>query len=180
MKPYRVEYVLLTDFEEYVTGLWLSENDDWLLMRRLPNDYLVDGYILVAKAHIVKRGVDQKRRQIARVLRLKGITTQVPESFAFGSIVNMLQWIEQRYRIFGIKDEEDTFFCGQFRDNDETDYRINSVSPRAKLDLDHDLWFAFTDLILIEFDTDYLNSLLLLWQDKAARKWKVNQLGQSN
>ena len=180
MKPYRVEYVQLADFENYVAGLWLAENDDWILMRHLPGDYAVDGYVLVAKAHIVARGVDQKRHQIARVLKLKGITAAVPEGFTFGSLVDMLRWIEQRYKLFQIQDEEDTCFCGQLRDHDETHYRLNSLSPRAKLDLDYDVWFAFADLLTVEFDTDYLNSLLLLWQDKATRKWKVNRRGQAN
>ena len=180
MKPYRVEYVEFANWEEYTVGLLLAENDEWLLMRKLPVDYVVDGYILVAKAHIVARGVDQKRRQIARVLKLKGVTSEVPKGFSFGNTVDMLRWIEQKYKIFQVQDEEETLFCGQFRDSDETHYRINSLSPRAELNLDYDMWFNFSELITVEFDTDYLNSLLLLWQDKAARKWKVNRRNQSN
>jgi hypothetical protein len=180
MKPYRVEYVRLSSWEADKAGLWLAENDEWLLLRNTPNDYLVDGYLLLAKAHIVARGIDQKRRQIARVLKLKGVTTQIPEDFTFASIVEMLRWIEQRYKVFQIADEEETCFCGQFRDHDEAHYRINSLSPRAELDLDYDMWFGFDELVTVEFDTDYLNSLVLLWQDKAKRKWKINRRSQSN
>ena len=140
MKSYRVEYVQLADFENYIVGLWLAENNDWILMRHLPVDYVVDGYILVAKVHIVERGVDQKRQQIARVLRLKGITIEIPEGFAFSNVVDMLSWIEQRHKLFQVQDEEDTCFCGQLRDSDETHFRINSLSPRAVLDLDYDVW----------------------------------------
>ena len=180
MKSYRAEYIKLVGLEDYVVGLLLAENDDWLLMRKLPEDYVADGYILVAKAHIEARGVDQKRRQITRVLKLKGITTEIPIGFTFGSPMSMMRWIEQCYKLFQIQDEEDTCFCGQLRDCEEEGFRIKALSPRAKMDLDYNNWFKWSDLMTIEFGTDYLCSLILLWEDKARRKWNVNLPNQQN
>ncbi|MFD1469991.1 hypothetical protein ACFQ48_17310 [Hymenobacter caeli] len=180
MKPYCVKTLKLADWEEDIFGLLLAENEDWLLLRHIAGDYQVDGYQLVAKRFITSNKADKWRAQTARVLKLKSVSNEVPQGFAFGTIVDMLQYIEQRYKLFQIKDEEDTCFCGQLRDYDETHYRINSLSPRAVLDLDYNSWFLFDELITIEFGTDYLESLQLLWQDKVRRKWKIDQRNQSN
>jgi hypothetical protein len=180
MKPYVVKALQLDNWDEKVSGLWLDENEDWMLLRSI-HDYRPDGYLLVAKYFIVSETPKNKKLlQAARVLKLKGVDSTAPANFAFGSIPTMLQWVEQHYKVFQFQDEEDTSFCGQLRDYDENDYQINSLSPSAELDLDYDLWFAFKDLVTIEFDSDYLNSLRLLWQDKVKRKWKLDQRNQFN
>jgi len=178
MKPYIVKQLLLEGWEEKIVGLWLAENDNWLLLRRV-YDYRPDGYLLVAKKFIA-RYIAKGNTQTARVLRLKGISSEVPEGFVFADAPDLLRHIEQHYTLFQISDEEDTTFCGQLRDYDQTHFRINSLSPRAEFDLDYDVWFGFEKLMTIEFSNDYLDSLLLLWRDKAKRKWKINRPSQSN
>ncbi|UOQ72340.1 hypothetical protein [Hymenobacter cellulosilyticus] len=180
MRPYRVEYVQLDSWEAELVGLWLAENEQWLLLRNIPGDYVVDGYVLVAKSHIVGRKAPAGRKQTEQVLKLKGIGTDLPESFAFGSVVELLRYAERHFKLFQIQDEEETCFCGQLRDADETSFRINSLSPRAELDLNYDLRFPFDELVTIEFGNDYLDSLQLLWHHKARRKWKIDQRSQSN
>lgn len=45
----------LAGWETDQVGLWLAENEEWLLLRQIPVDYVVDGYLLLAKAHIISR-----------------------------------------------------------------------------------------------------------------------------
>ncbi|GAA4368534.1 hypothetical protein GCM10023185_41400 [Hymenobacter saemangeumensis] len=179
MKPFLVKKLRIKEWDEAVSGLWLAENEEWVLLRRL-YDYRPDGYVLVAKSYIESDTKSRSEAQTARVLKLKGIDNAVPEGFMFGNVVQMFQCIQQQYQLFQFQDEEDSSFCGQLRDYDETGFRINSLSPRAELDLDYDLWFRFNELVTIDFENDYLASLALLWQDKARRKWKINQRIQSN
>lgn len=61
---YRVEYVQLAGWENDAVGLWVAENDEWLLLRHISVDYLVDGYVLLAKAHILGRRPGEHRRQV--------------------------------------------------------------------------------------------------------------------
>lgn len=90
MKPYRVEYVQLAGWEADQIGLWVAENRDWLLLRHIPVDYVIDGYVLLAKAHIVSRKPSKNRKQIEQILKLKGVEAEIPPHFQFLDVVGML------------------------------------------------------------------------------------------
>lgn len=172
MKPYRVEYVQLVGWEASVVGLWLAENEDWLLLRQIPVDYAVDGYVLLVKEHIASRKPERYRKQTEQILKLKGIKSEVPLGFEFLEKVEMLRWVEQTYSLIEFADEEETTFLGWINKTDAVHLWVDFLTPRCTLDASNgdEKPFVLSEIQLVRFDTDYFNSLKLLWQHKQRRK----------
>ena len=51
----KVETYRVTGWEDVERGLIVAENDEWLLVKHIPIDYIVDGYKLYRKAFIASR-----------------------------------------------------------------------------------------------------------------------------
>lgn len=157
MKPYRVEYVQLAGWEADVVGLWLAENEDWLLLRQIPVDYVVDGYVLLAKEHIVSREPDKRyRKQTEQILKLKEIKAELPPSFQFLETVEMLRWVERQYGLVEFATKEESAFFGWIYKADVVHLWVDSLTPKAKVDVrDRESSpYVISAIQIISFDTD--------------------------
>ena len=172
MKPYRVEYVQLAGWKTDAVGLWLAENDDWLLLRHIPIDYVIDGYVLVAKEHIASRKPHRDRKQVEKVLKLKGIQSEIPPSFIFLKLLDMMRWVERHYGLVEFTDEEECSFFGWVNEADAVHLWVDTLSPNCTLQVRDSGKppFVISEIQLISFDNDYFNSLKLLWQHKSRQK----------
>jgi hypothetical protein len=172
MKPYRVEYVQLAGWEADEVGLWLAENDDWLLLRGIPNDYQIDGYVLLVKEHIVSRKRHRDQKQVEQILKLKGVQPEVPPNFAFLGLIDMMRWVEQHYGLVEFTDEEECAFFGWMNDADTVHLWMDTLSPNCTVRVrdNGNPPFVLSEIQLLRFDTDYFNSLKLLWQHKSRQK----------
>ncbi len=178
MKPYRVEYMQLAGWKADEVGLWLAENDEWLLLRHIPVDYVVDGYVLLSKEHIASRRPHKHRKQVERVLKLKGVKAEVPANFSFTGTVEMLRWVEEQYGLVEFTDQEESTFFGWIVKSDvvhvwPTLLRPNGTTQSAD-DTDP---FVISEIQLIRFDTDYFNCMRLLWQHK--QRLKLRKLSEN-
>jgi hypothetical protein len=171
MKPYRVEYVQLAGWETDQVGLWVAENEDWLLLRHIPVDYVVDGYVLIAKTHIVSRKPDKDAKQVAQVLKLKGVKAEMPLDFQFQGVVEMLRWVEQHYGLIEFGDEEESTFFGWLTKADAVHFWATMLwSNGTTQPAEETEPFVISEIQRICFATDYFNSMKLLWQHKQRRK----------
>ena len=172
MKPYRVEYVQIGGWETDEVGLWLAESENWLLLRHIPADYAVDGYVLVAKEHIVSRKPRSGRKQVEQILKLKGIQPEIPSGFVFMGLVEIMRWVEQRYGLVEFTDEEEHTFLGWVNEADTVHLWVDTLSPNGTVRIrdNGNPPFVRSEIQLIRFDSDYFNSIKLLWQHKSRQK----------
>ena len=83
----KVETYKISGHKEKETGLWIAENEDWVLVKHIPMDYVVDGFKLYRKNTLKKRKSKNKEDKIARVLALKETETNIPDGFKFTSVI---------------------------------------------------------------------------------------------
>ncbi|MBX0291069.1 hypothetical protein K3G63_11495 [Hymenobacter sp. HSC-4F20] len=169
MRSYRIEDVQLKGWEAEIAGLWLAENDDWLLLRYIPVDYVTDGYVLIAKQHIASRIPKKGRTQTAQVLKLKGVKAEVPLSFEFTDTADLLRWTEQQYGLIHFMEEEQGVFLGWLNEADSVHFWIDTLEPEGTVAVREadEAPFELRQIRLIVFDDDYSQSLKLLWQHKS-------------
>jgi hypothetical protein len=172
MKPHRVEYVQLAGWKADEVGLWVAENESWLLLRYIPADYAVDGYVLIVKKHIVSRKPHCNRKQVEQILKLKGIGADISLSFRFLDLLGMMQWVEQHYGLVEFTDEEESTFFGWVKKADAVHFWVDTLSPNCTVRVRNNgnPPFVLSEIQLIRFDTDYFNSIKLLWQHKSRQK----------
>jgi hypothetical protein len=157
----------LQDWEDPIIGQVVLENDDWILVQYIPTDYFIDGYKIIKRSVIVKTERTPTEEQVERVISLRGITAKKPEQFRFGTILELINWIERKYKVFEFQDaDEDTRFIGKINQVLEDEYLlIDFIDANGRMDEAYDYEFELAEIRTLTFDTDYFNAIKLLWQD---------------
>ena len=163
----RVERFEIQDWEEPQTGLLLAENEEWVLVKHIPVDFVVDGYKLYKKQFILSRSNGAEEQLIARVLKLKNETTALPERFEFQATADVLRWSQREFDLFEFQDEDETeLFYGRINRLEKSDLIIDMVLSDGTLELDYDIVFNIDAIRAITFGSDYFNSIRLLYKDE--------------
>ena len=156
----------LKDWDDYITGVLLMENEDWILLHELPGDYQTDGYCLMNKSQIVDYFKDEDSELKERVLQLKSYKPELPEGVLLGELDDMLRAIEAHYYLFGVQDEEDTIRIGTIQSIVANELRLNFINTFGEMSDETPEPIFKTDIQTVTFGTDYLHSIHLLWKDQ--------------
>lgn len=156
----------LKDWEDYVTGIVLMENEEWILLHEIPADYQTDGYCLVSKSQIVDQFKNEDTELKERVLKLKGYQTELPQGVLLGALDDMLRSIEKHYHVFGVQDEEDTIRIGTIQSIVANELRLNFINTFGEMSDETPEPVFKTDIQTVTFGTDYLYSIYLLWKNQ--------------
>jgi len=163
----KVEKFILTNWTEAEEGLLIAENAEWVLVKHIPTDYIIDGYRLYKKDLIEKRLNTVEEKQIEKVLKLKGIDTDLPNNFEFCSTIKLLQWIEKHYGIFEFQDDdEDELVYGKVNKLIGDKLVIKMINADGSVEKDYNYEYNINDIRIISFASDYNLSIELLWKDK--------------
>ena len=163
----KVEKYFLKNWKDTETGLLIDENEDWILVKSIPIDYVVDGYKIFKKQFIEKRECSNTEKQIEKVLRLKNIERNKPDKFNFSDTVGLLKWVEKTYGIFEFQDDEETeLFYGRINRIDGEKLIIDMINSDGSVDSNYDYEYNIRKIRIISFESDYHQSIQLLWNDK--------------
>lgn len=162
-----VESFEVEGWEEKQTGLVVLENEEWLLVKDIPVDYVVDGYKIYKKQFINNRLQEDNEKKIERVLKLKGVEANAPEGLTLGSVAEILAWCEARFGLFEFQDgEDDELFYGRINTIEGRSLIIDSIKTDGKTEFEFDCEFDMDEIRVITFESDYFNSIRLLWEDE--------------
>lgn len=162
----KVETFIIKDWEDAETGLIIEENEEWVLMKHIPVDYLIDGYKLIRKSAIEERVHSSIETNIERVLKLKKINTNKPANFKFGDTLSLLKWTEANYEILEFQDDsESELIYGKLKRVEGDDFTIDFINADGTVDPLFDYEFSLEAIRIIAFDSDYHQSIRLLYQD---------------
>ncbi|WP_108866201.1 hypothetical protein [Aquimarina aquimarini] len=169
----KVETYKITGWQDKETGLLIDENEEWILVKHIPVDYVIDGFKLYRKSAIKKRKSKTKQDKIARVLKLKNIESTPPDTFRFANILDILKWSEEKYGLFEFQDYHAELFYGKLNTEKENIFTIDLITPNGNIKKEYEYDFLTDDIIAITFETDYFESIRLLMNDQQKKELKV-------
>ena len=149
-----------SDRKDIISGFLLDYNEDWILLKTNPADYLVDGYTIVKNKRIEEIYQDEVEEFAEAVISLKGITPVYGKNIPLDNIQQIFSYLSSEYELFAFtKRSEKTIYPGRLIDVNDKNIRIEWIDTRAT-------WigerkFKLDKIRTIEFDNDYLNSLKL-------------------
>ncbi len=162
----KVETFLVKDWDEPETGLVIDENNDWILVKYIPVDYLIDGYKILKKSAIEERMHTSVEIKIEKVLKLKKVTDTRPNGFEFSDTLNLLKWAEANFEILEFQDEsESELIYGKLKRVEGDDFTIDFINADGTVDPLFDYEFSLESIRIISFDSDYHQSIRLLYTD---------------
>lgn len=163
----KVESYKIKGWRDKETGLLIAENEDWILVKHIPVDYLVDGYKLFQKKFIKKRISGASEEQIAKVLELKKVKEILPKGFQFESAFDTLKWVEKTYGLFEFQDKEETdLFYGRLNQIENDYFIIDMVTADGIIEKEYEYDFSINKIRAITFESDYFNSIRLLMREE--------------
>lgn len=158
--------ILYADRDEPINGFVLDDNEHWSLILSNPVDFVTDGYKVLRKAAIDSTEKDEDATFAEHVLRLKGEDKHPKPAVRIDSLENILQDVKAHSKLclLELDYEEGVGYVGIFKDIDDREVTLYSVSPRGELD--GEMTFDIDEIQAIEFGSDYLKSLQLVLEQE--------------
>lgn len=149
------------DKKDVCTGILIDYSKEWILLRNNPADFVLDGFVVVRNKKIKSIFREPEYEFVEKVIRLKNIKINAEESIPLVDLFSILTFLTDRYSLFQIATKSDkAVYIGKLKDYTDEKLTIDFLSTFGNWDGEMD--FKPNKVRIIEFDTDYLNSLKLV------------------
>lgn len=148
---------------EPIYGIVVDYNDEWTILKHNPVDYVVDGFLIINNSKIKGFRKDSEEKFRGKVIKLKEVAFgDIRIQIDLNSKQNIFESISSKYKLveFELKSEH-IVYIGKITSVEDKFIHIKSLSPTAKWNKEPKK-IRISDIRLIQFDNDYLNSLNLL------------------
>jgi len=138
-------------------------------MKYNPFDYIIDGYIIFRHKNIegFRRDTEEKWRE--KVINLKGLQPTDKDIIPLADIETILKYLTDNFGVFQVYTKSETaFYLGRLKYVDKKELVMDDLNPKGKWE--GQMKFRTGDIRVIEFDTDYINSLKLVSTTKKTKK----------
>lgn len=149
------------DKKELYTGFLIDYSDDWILLRNNPVDFILDGFVILRNRNIANIHRDEQLEFTEKVIRLKGVKTNAEDIIPIRDLDTIIRYLDKKYGVFQIaKKSAKSAYLGKLIELNNEELTIDFLDIRAEFG--GELSFNPDKIRVIEFDTDYINSLKLL------------------
>lgn len=152
------EYV---NTDETFRGYLIDYNEDWTLLKYNPFDYVIDGYIVLRNKYVDHfiRGKSEKFHQ--KILDLKGHALRPIDKIPIEDIETILNYLTEKYGVFQFDLRSSNYsYLGRVNSIVKSNLKIDFLDPKGKWS--KKMNFKLGNIRTIQFDTDYINSLMLI------------------
>lgn len=149
------------DKKEIFSGFLIDWTEDWILLKNNPVDFIIDGYTILKNKNVKSIIQDKDHEFTERVIKLKGLKTSAEEIIPLKDLSSIIHFLANKYEIFQITKKSDkAVYLGKLIELNEEELLIDFLGPEGKFE--GEMSFKLNKIRVIEFDTDYINSLKLI------------------
>jgi hypothetical protein len=147
-------------FKEIINGIVLNQSEDWTLLIDNCVDYDCDGFSLIYNPAVDRYKRNKHNRWKEKIILLKTKHIKSPK-IKVTDTITLFKSLKRLNKVISISNKkDDIIWVGKIIELLDDRVIIKTLTSRAK-------WVGkqtvmFKDLTLIQFDTDYINSLLLV------------------
>lgn len=161
----RLISVRFTDRKTPISGYVVDYSNDWTLMKFNPVDYVIDGSVILRHKNIEGFRASPVEKFREKVVRLKGVKIQKTDIVPLTDLGSILHHLTDKHGLFLLYTKSETAcYVGRLNSIDEKRLVIDYLNAKGKWD--GRMRFRPNDIRVIEFDSDYLNSLKLVSKGK--------------
>ncbi len=143
-----------------ISGFLIDFNERWTLIKSNPVDYVIDGYILLKTDQIISYVHHQNEEFCEAVILAKGELSLVNPGIKLTTYDEILASLSHKYGAFSIElNKEDSCNIGRLKKVLKHKILIQEIDLRCNWYEEYDE-YSMESIRLVEFDTDYINSLI--------------------
>jgi len=149
------------DKKEIFTGFLIDYSDDWILLRNNPVDFILDGFVILKNKNIEAVNRDHDLAFNEKVIRMKGLQINSEDIIPIRDLASIMKYVSEKYGIFQLaKKSSKSAYLGKLIDFTDEELTIDFLDTKGQFG--GELSFNPEKIRVIEFDTDYINSLKLI------------------
>ena len=149
------------DKKDIFSGFLIDWTEDWILLKNNPVDFIIDGYTILKNKNVKSIIQDKDHEFTERVIKLKGLKTSAEEIIPLKDLSSIVNFLAEKYEIFQIAKKSDkAVYLGKLIELNEEELLIDFMGTEGEFD--GEMSFKLDKIRVIEFDTDYINSLKLI------------------
>lgn len=149
------------DKKEIFSGFLIDWTEDWILLKNNPVDFIIDGYTILKNKNVKAIIQDKDHEFTERVIKLKGLKTSAEEIIPLQDLSSIILFLANKYEIFQIATKSDkAVYLGKLIELNEEELVIDFLGTEGQFE--GEMCFKPNKIRVIEFDTDYINSLKLI------------------
>jgi len=149
------------DKKEIFTGFLIDYSDDWILLRNNPVDFILDGFVILKNKNIEAVNRDHDLAFNEKVIRMKGLQINSEDIIPIRDLASIMKYVAEKYGIFQLaKKSSKSAYLGKLIDFTDEELTIDFLDTKGQFG--GELSFNPEKIRVIEFDTDYINSLKLI------------------
>jgi hypothetical protein len=153
-----------------IYGIVVDHSENWILLKSNPVDYVIDGYIIVKKQtikNIIRSDNEKWKEKVIKLKKIKALNFKLP----LDNLEAILNALTKKFGIFTLfTKEEGVCWLGKLKSIDEKLVVIDDLTPKATWE--GQMTFKKNEIQMLEFDTDYINSLKLVLKKKTKSRLK--------
>jgi len=147
------------DRKNTISGILVDFNNDFTLLKHNIVDYIIDGYIILKSKNVLKVKHEENEIFTEKVLKLKGNNFENNDLLS-DNLSLILEEITNKYIAFGFELKDDSkYYIGKFIKIQGDYLYIQTLNVNGTWNgVDK---YKHNQIRVINFDTDYINSLLI-------------------
>ncbi|MGA9639737.1 hypothetical protein [Flavobacterium sp.] len=153
------------DKKDIFTGFLIDWTEEWILLKNNPVDFIIDGFTILKNKNVKAIIQDKDHEFTEKVIKLKGLKTSAEEIIPLTDLASIISFLSRKYEIFQIAKKSDkAVYLGKLIELNEDELIMDFLGPEG--DFEGEMGFKHNKIRVIEFDTDYINSLKLIVEEQ--------------
>ncbi|MDR0825280.1 MAG: hypothetical protein LBN74_09315 [Prevotella sp.] len=152
--------ILLKGRKDTLQGILIYAGIEWVLLKYVPVDYVLDGYLIIRNRYIkkIERGEDEIFNET--VIHLKWTVEKFEGEFPnLNGYLDILYYLMQKQTVIQFDFHDDSIsYIGKIKKIHTKTMRIESMNPKGEWDGESS--YLLERVRTIQFDNDYINSLI--------------------
>ena len=149
------------DKKDVFSGFLIDWTEDWILLKNNPVDFIIDGYTILKNKNVKSIIQDKDHEFTEKVIKLKGLKTSAEEIIPLKDLYSIMNFLANKYEIFQIAKKSDkAVYLGKLIEINEDELVMDFLGTEGEFE--GEMSFKQNKIRVIEFDTDYINSLKLI------------------